>query len=114
MTKSILILEDETMVQMFLEDFVEELGYTTFCASNLAQATKIVEEQELDLAILDVNLGDGTKSFPIAERLQELGIPFIFMSGYRSDTIDGFPDVPKLTKPIVTSKAEEIIKSILE
>jgi DNA-binding LytR/AlgR family response regulator len=31
--------------------------------------------------VLDINLGDRT-SFPVADRLQELGVPFIFASGY--------------------------------
>jgi hypothetical protein len=33
------------------------------------------------LALLDINLGDRT-SFPIADRLLETGIPFLFATGY--------------------------------
>jgi CheY-like chemotaxis protein len=36
---------------------------------------------EPSVAMLDINLGDRT-SYPVADRLAELGVPFLFASGY--------------------------------
>jgi CheY-like chemotaxis protein len=44
-------------------------------------AIAIAEEKSLDFAILDINLGDHT-SFAIADRLADLGVPFLFATGY--------------------------------
>ena len=35
--------------------------------------------------MLDVNLGDRT-SYPVADRLAELGVPFLFATGYGEQT----------------------------
>ena len=47
-----------------------------------------MKEGNLDLALLDVNLG-GTYSFPIAEELDALGVPYIFVTGY---SVSGIPE----------------------
>ncbi|MFL6586382.1 MAG: response regulator [Luteimonas sp.] len=79
---AILIVEDESILAMLLEDFLDDLGYTPpAVASNVAQALRIVETRAIDFAILDINLG-GEQSFPIADALDARGIPYIFMTGY--------------------------------
>jgi two-component SAPR family response regulator len=40
-----------------------------------------LDEHRPDFAVLDINLGDQT-SFGIADRLHDLGVPFLFASGY--------------------------------
>jgi len=52
------------------------------------------------VAVLDVNLGDGT-SETIARHLQEIGVPFIFATGYGDGGIipDDFSGVPVVRKP---------------
>jgi len=78
----ILIVEDESILAMLLEDFLDDLGYTPpAVASNVAQALRIIETRDIDFAILDINLG-GEQSFPIADALDARGIPYIFMTGY--------------------------------
>jgi DNA-binding response OmpR family regulator len=96
----VLLLEDETMIQMLLEDYVSDLGYATVPTSNLDEALETSDTVEFDIALLDINLGDGTNSFPMAQRLVDRGIPFAFMSGYSSQSIEGFESIPKLSKPI--------------
>jgi hypothetical protein len=50
--------------------------------------------------MLDMNL-NGTKSFPVADKLAALGVPFIFATGYSAqDMRDGYGDRPLLKKPI--------------
>ncbi|MDR6992920.1 response regulator [Luteimonas sp. 3794] len=79
---AILIVEDESILAMLLEDFLDDLGYTPpAVASNVSQALRILDTRVIDFAILDINLG-GEQSFPIADALDARGIPYIFMTGY--------------------------------
>lgn len=80
--KRILVLEDEPIVQMMLEDLLEELGAIVVGpASCVAQADALIDSEQLDAAILDLNLG-GENSHSIAERLRGNGVPFVFATGY--------------------------------
>jgi|GEM_PF-3452975 len=49
--------------------------------------------------MLDVNL-NGTKSYPVSERLAACGIPFVFSTGYSDHALgDAHADRPVLKKP---------------
>jgi DNA-binding response OmpR family regulator len=110
----VLLLEDETMIQMLLEDYVSDLGYETIPTSNLDEALAASDSHEFDIALLDINLGDGTNSFPMAERMVERGKPFAFMSGYSSQSIEGFETIPKLSKPINFALLTKTLQELAE
>lgn len=80
----ILIAEDEMLVAMMLEDRLESEGYTVIKASHLARGLAMAESEQIDVAMLDINLG-GQASFPIATVLRRRAIPFLFSSGYGQD-----------------------------
>lgn len=72
------------MVAMHIEDVLTDLGYDVVgLATNLEEALKLARVHEVDLAVLDINLG-GELSFPVADVLRERKIPFLFVSGYTS------------------------------
>lgn len=96
----VLLLEDETMIQMLIEDYVLDLGYDVISTSSLEEAIAVAESNNFDIAILDINLGDGTTSFPLAEMFLARDVPFAFMTGYHAQGIEGFESVSKLSKPI--------------
>jgi hypothetical protein len=51
------------------------------------------------LAILDLNLGSAL-TYPVADMLQEKGVPFIFATGYGSSGLkEAYSDLPTLQKP---------------
>lgn len=84
----ILIVEDEMTIALLLEDMLTDLGHEPAgLAMRLPQALELAETEDLDLAILDVNL-DGRMSFPVAEVLQRRGVPFLFATGYGSGGIE--------------------------
>ena len=60
----------------------------------------MIADQAPDFALLDVGLVR-EKSFAIAERLDELKIPFIFVTGYGADVRlpAALADKPRLPKP---------------
>ena len=97
----ILIVEDEPLIAMMLEDFLEVLDKTTAgTVDTVAGALARVADGGIDAAILDVNLRGGEKSTPIAEALAARDIPFIFATGGSDDSVDAqFRDRPVLQKP---------------
>ncbi len=80
--RSILIVEDEPLIAMMLEDFLEELGHNVVasCESVEAALTQ-VEAGGFDVAILDVQLKDGQRAWPVADRLAAAGTPFVIATG---------------------------------
>jgi DNA-binding response OmpR family regulator len=98
--RRILIVEDETMIAMMEEDFLEELGWEVVgCAGGTEQALAMARDVDIDAALLDVNL-NGHNSFAVADILSERHIPFVFATGYGADGVaDRFRGVPTLTKP---------------
>jgi CheY-like chemotaxis protein len=113
----VLLVEDETLVAMLLEDMVADLGGAVVgSASRVGRALDLVREQaaEIDLAVLDVNLG-GEDAFPVASLLAELGVPFVFSTGYGSA---GLPEPwrsrPTLQKPFTQTQVETVLRQALD
>lgn len=78
----VLLVEDEIVIAFLVEDMLRDLGcHRVFHAGTVGEALAILDEQRLQLAVLDVNLGDST-AYPVAERLHDLAIPFVFATGY--------------------------------
>ncbi len=79
--RKVLLVEDESLVAMLGEDVLSDAGCRVTVAMRLKEAMRIASEAELDLAILDVNLGNET-SYPVAQILTDREIPFVFATGY--------------------------------
>lgn len=99
----VLIVEDEPIIAMSAEDMLDELGcVVTASVATLAEALKAAEQGGFDLALLDINL-NGVASLPVADRLREAGIPFIFATGYGpAGAGSDHPDAPVVAKPYKT------------
>jgi DNA-binding response OmpR family regulator len=96
----ILIVEDEMLVAMLIEDAVADLGHEIVGpAMRLETAMVAASDEQVDFAILDINLA-GKQSFPVADKLRERGIPFLFASGYgKAGLIDPYLNAAILQKP---------------
>lgn len=83
--KHILIVEDEPIVALMLEDMLTELGaHTIGPASDVLGAMALLDDETVDGAVLDVNLGR-ERSDAVADRLSESGTPYIIATGYGRD-----------------------------
>lgn len=111
--KGIFIVEDEPMIGLILEDFIDELGYRVHGnVDQLAEACAHARRGDFDAAILDCNLGDD-KVWPVADILQEMGIPFLFATGGSSDEIPGrFEGRPTLEKPFTMASVESALERL--
>lgn len=96
----ILVVEDEAAISLLLEDMLLDFGCEVIGpAARLSAALDAVAREQVDLAILDVNVA-GEPIYPVAEALAERSIPFVFSTGYGSAGIrDSFRDRPVLQKP---------------
>lgn len=54
----ILVVDDERAVRMMLEAALRAQGYRVQCAANGAAARTLLDEEEFDLVLLDLQLGD--------------------------------------------------------
>jgi CheY-like chemotaxis protein len=80
--RTVLLVEDSLIISLDAEDLLARLGAETVVTHATALgALDYLDREHPALAVLDINLGDRT-SFPIADRLIELGVPFLFASGY--------------------------------
>jgi light-regulated signal transduction histidine kinase (bacteriophytochrome)/CheY-like chemotaxis protein len=97
----VLLVEDNLIIALDAEAMLLSLGARhVFVASNVKDALAILDHETPTFALLDVNLGT-QNSFPIADRLFEMNIQFIFATGYGSG-INYPPDQkspPFITKP---------------
>ena len=98
--KRVLLVEDEAIIAMTAEDMLDQLGCVTVASSStLSDAIAAASRGGFDIALLDINL-NGLDSLPVAARLKEAGVPFIFTTGYGATGRDPrFDDVPLVTKP---------------
>lgn len=96
------VVEDESLVAMLLEGMLEELGCEVVdVAGSLDQALASLDNivGEAHAAILDVNLG-GEMVYPLADKLAERRVPFLFATGYgRAGVASRYPGAPVLAKP---------------
>ncbi len=77
----ILLLEDDFLIAFDLKAQLEEAGMDVVGpVANNDAAARLIEPGSVHAAVLDMDLG-GEASFPTAHRLQDLGIPFVFVSG---------------------------------
>ncbi len=80
--RAVLLVEDSLIIALDAEDILTRLGAeAVVTAATVEAALEILEETRPHVAMLDINLGDQT-SFTIADRLNALGVPFIFATGY--------------------------------
>lgn len=78
------------MLALDMADTLEDAGHVVVgpCL-RLHDAEHVASHEKFDGALLDVNLGEGETSQPIARLLRERGIPFAFVTAYNTADIDG-------------------------
>ena len=79
--KRILVVEDEFLIALDIERILELVEATHISVSRNRDALLALQGGDrFDFAILDYKL-NGDNSGPVADRLTELGVPFIFLTG---------------------------------
>ncbi len=88
LVKRVLIVEDEVILALDFSDAIAQLGYTVVGpALTLEQGLALAESEQLDCALLDVNLGGGQTSQQIAEALRSKDVRLAFVTAYNRDSV---------------------------
>ncbi|UDQ91448.1 response regulator [Xanthobacter autotrophicus] len=98
-----------------LDDNLRSLGYTVVGpVASLAAAVTAASSEQIDAAILDVNLA-GEPVYPAATILAERGIPFIFCSGYTGSVRmpAEFADAPRVAKPYTSRVIADALADLI-
>lgn len=88
MQTNILVVEDSPSMQALTAGVVESIGYTALLADSGEDAITVFQQNNVDLAILDVNL-PGIDGFETCRKLREISqndwFPVIYLSASDSD-----------------------------
>ena len=115
MPKTVLLVEDEPLVGMMMLDVLSDFDFNVLGPfASVDKALAAAEQASVHIALLDINL-KGEMVYPVAARLRERGVPFIFMTGYAPDGVwKEFNDAPILKKPINQSQLYQTIQRVTE
>ncbi len=89
--KTILILEDDFLNRRLTRKVLTENNYEVHEAKNVDLAKEILAKEKIDLAILDINLGENEQSgILLGEQIQkDFQVPFIYLTAYDNPQIIG-------------------------
>ena len=113
-SQRVLIVEDEPLISMMLEDFLDALDHEVAgAADSVSAALELVGQGGIDAAILDVNLRGGEQSWPVADALAEAGVPFVLATGGAGDSVvERHRDRPILSKPFTLDNVEKVLNTL--
>lgn len=111
-SRSILIVEDEPLIAMMLEDFLDSLGHKVSGTCDTVEgALAEIEKGGFDLAILDVNL-KGENVWPVATKLRERKVPFVLATGGHVESPPPeFNNAPMIEKPYTVDRVNPAIEA---
>lgn len=112
--RRVLVVEDQFLIAMDIEEMLRTLGaFTVDIATSITDAFAAIERARPDLAILDLKLDTDTTA-PVAARLQSLGIPLVFVTGY--DDLRTMPaplrGAPLIRKPVDLGTLSATLKAL--
>src|SRR5215831_15003703 len=112
--RKILIVEDEAPIALNLASAVQQAGGIVMGpVSSVDAAHAVMADHRLDGALLDIRLRNET-SFPLADVLAVLHVPFVFVSGLSSALMPyTHRDRPLFDKPYETDKVIEALARLI-
>jgi DNA-binding response OmpR family regulator len=110
--RHVLIVEDEVWPSIVLEEALTRTGWTVLAASTIGAALDLATNEDLDAALLDINLG-GDRVYPVAYVLRDRGVPFAFMTAYHSSMLPlELGRMPILVKPYICGDAVRLVEKL--
>ena len=112
---TVLVLEDNMVIALDASDIITAQGATEVkLTSSVDDALHVIATEDIDVAVLDINLGDQT-SLPVAQKLDELKIPFVLATGYGDveSILKGYPKAPVVQKPYTSESLPRGISKAL-
>lgn len=84
--KTVLLVEDDFLNRRVAKKTLAENGYDVFEAKNAKEALEVLATQKVDLAILDINLGEAeTDGILLGQIIKDkYNVPFIYLTAYEN------------------------------
>jgi len=80
--RRIVIVEDEPLVAFDSEHMLGEAGYEVVATvDNLAEATRVIQEEKIDLILSDIKLNGDGDGMDVARAAAAKGVPVLFVTG---------------------------------
>ena len=110
----ILVVEDEALIAMDLQALLEDAGYRVLGPANSsAAALALIDDDEPDVALLDVNLGR-SDAFGVANILTERKTQVIFLTGHTAHKLPpAHRHLPLVSKPYLPQVLLQAVASAL-
>ncbi len=111
----ILLVEDDYMVATEFARWLRAAGADVMGpVARIAQARGLIDRRRPDAALLDIRLelglGEDDTVYPLADRLDTLGVPYLFVTGdTRVARLPGYSGKPRLEKPV---QAPELVAGL--
>jgi DNA-binding response OmpR family regulator len=111
---SVLVVEDDYLLADELDRMLTERGFRVIGpARNLEAAQRLLADNRIDVACLDVRLNSEESSVPLAQSLAALGIPFVFLTAYPVAYLSlAMRERPLLEKPVDPDLLAERLRSL--
>lgn len=112
--RRILLVEDEYIIAMEVKRWLQRAGAIVIGpVPSVEQALDLIEEEGLDGAVLDFNLGDKTTALPIADKLSALKVPHLFATGDVQVSRDGDAQATLLIKPFIEAELVGAVAKVI-
>ena len=112
----VFIVEDEALLQLQLEMFLEDAGHMVVGSASsstaaLAEAVKATP----DFAFVDIHLADGTTGVALGRELVDAGIPVVFMTANARRIPEDFSGaIGVIGKPYTEAGVSDALKFLLQ
>lgn len=117
--KSILIVEDDSIMGMEMQELIESLDYSVLdVVTNGEKVVSSVDYYKPDLILMDVRLKGKITGIDAAQEVRKNNnVPILFITGYKDDItvnkIHAIQNTFLVTKPINFEQFENYLKTIL-
>lgn len=100
----ILLIEDEVLIAMEQQLYLEEAGHEVAGpATDADQAVALSSPGTCDLALVDVHLARGTSGIDVARHLSRVGIPHLFVTSHPEGVMAARLGMGCLLKPFAAA-----------
>ncbi len=109
--RRVLVVDDEFLAGLTAIDFLESIGCEVVGpAARLSDAVDLARSENLDAALLDINLAD-EMVWPVAEVLRLKHVPFIFLSAFSQSNLPSPSPTLRLSRSLWTRFVFSVIST---
>jgi DNA-binding NtrC family response regulator len=96
----LIVDDDDLLLELFVDALADQAIHIIGPARTLPAALHFATHESIDVGLLDVNVG-GELVTPVADKLLERNVPFLFVTGYGALSDARFGKILTLKKPFM-------------